>query len=153
MQESRLTAIKYMGKKKGRPQVLYRCICGKEKIIERDRVIKLVTLSCGCLQLEWCQTLRDINVTHGDSGSSEYKAWQSMKTRCYTATYASTHRYKGRGLTVCPDWLQSYELFLRDMGRKPSESHSLDRKDNSKGYSKDNCRWATVEEQASNRYY
>lgn len=58
--------------------------------------------------------------------------------------------YGGRGITVCKDWM-SFDTFLKDMGKRPSKTHTLDRIDNCKGYSKKNCRWATWEEQHSNR--
>ena len=52
---------------------------------------------------------------------------------------------------MCDEWKESFEAFYRDMGPRPSNEHSIDRKDNSKGYSKDNCRWATKKEQNNNR--
>src|SRR6266853_6128210 len=78
-------------------------------------------------------------------------AYNAMLGRCYRSNNASYYRYGRRGIRVCNRWLLSFQDFLLDMGLKPSSSHSLDRLDNSKGYSPDNCRWATPEEQCCNR--
>jgi len=72
-----------------------------------------------------------------------------MLSRCYKAEDNSYHRYGARGIAVDPSW-HIYENFIHDMGKRPSPEYSIDREDNSKGYSKSNCRWATNEEQMQN---
>lgn len=83
--------------------------------------------------------------------SKEYEAYHAMINRATNTNYYYYHRYGGRGIRVCDRWLESFENFYTDMGNAPSKDHSLDRVDNSKGYSPDNCRWATKKEQAENR--
>ena len=78
-----------------------------------------------------------------------YKIWRSMKTRCLSINHPSYQYYGAKGIAVCNEWL-SFEGFYKDMGDRPSNKHSIDRKDGSKGYFKDNCRWATPEEQSNN---
>lgn len=88
---------------------------------------------------------------HGGFGTPEYSAWRAMIKRCTNARNASYARYGARGITVCQRWLDSFENFIFDMGRRPSDKHSLDRIDNNAGYGPDNCRWATATEQQCNR--
>jgi hypothetical protein len=73
-----------------------------------------------------------------------------MKARCRQGWRKGAKYYIGRGISYDPYW-EKFENFLADMGERPAECSSLDRKDNDKGYSKENCRWATVIEQARNR--
>ena len=79
-----------------------------------------------------------------------YRAWLGMKQRCTNPKHNAFPNYGGRGITVCDRWMD-FCNFVQDMGERPSPDHSLDRKDNDKGYSPDNCRWTTRSEQALNR--
>ncbi len=81
-------------------------------------------------------------------GTPLYVAWFNMKQRCLNPRHPQYKDYGGRGITVCEQWL-TFENFAADMGPKPP-SLTLDRADNSLGYSRSNCRWASRREQRIN---
>ena len=83
------------------------------------------------------------------TGTRTYRIWCSMWTRCTNPKAIGWKYYGGRGIKVCKRW-ERFENFLKDMGVAPDD-RSIDRKDNDKGYSKSNCRWATAVEQRRNR--
>lgn len=87
--------------------------------------------------------------THGMTKTPEYRSWVHLKTRCKNKNYICYQDYGGRGISYDPRW-ENFENFYADMGKKPSRDYSLDRIDNDKGYSKENCRWATIKEQQNN---
>lgn len=81
----------------------------------------------------------------------EYGVWDAMIQRCTNRNNSNYHRYGGRGIEVCERWRSSFVLFYEDMGKRPFEGAELDRKNNSKGYTKDNCRWTTRPRNVQNR--
>lgn len=89
--------------------------------------------------------------THQKSKTPEYISWCKMINRCYNQNAINYARYGGRGILMCPEWRSSFEAFLKDVGPKPSPLHTIERKDNSLGYCKSNCIWATPLEQGNNK--
>lgn len=122
-------------------------ICGKEFSSRLTSVKEGLTSSCGCKKK---LAAKSRGVTHGMTKSVEYRTWVSMKERCDSDDPRVAKDYKNKGITVCDEWAVSFEIFFKDMGTKPSSNHSIDRVDVTKGYYKENCRWATIKEQNRN---
>ena len=126
---------------------LCKCDCGKVSIKKRLCLVTNTSKSCGCLSLE---LLLKNATKHGKSQTAEYRVWQDMKARCYNKTKNNYSSYGGRGITVCDRWRDSFENFIKDVGIRPSEKHSLERVNNDGNYEPSNVRWATGIEQSNN---
>ena len=88
---------------------------------------------------------------HGKSRTPVYNCWASMIARCYNTSLPEYKYWGGRGIRVCDRWKESFINFYEDMGERPSLKHSLERMNVDKDYTPDNCKWATIEEQARNK--
>jgi len=131
----------------GRARWLCGCECGMEKIIGGDSLRNGHTKSCGCLQKE---RVREANTTHGRYQDTAYHAWENMKQRCLNPKHPNWKHYGGRGITIHQPWIDSFEVFYRDVGGPPA-GLSIDRVWNDGPYHKFNVRWATQSQQLRNR--
>lgn len=143
---SRLTAIRRVENHSGYGQArwLFLCECGRSKELFGYSVVHGKVKSCGCLKTETKSRL-----LHGRTGSPEFLSWVSMRQRCKNPRCKAYSDYGGRGIDICREW-DVFETFLADMGPRPAGA-SLDRIDNDKGYSPQNCRWASKSQQINNR--
>lgn len=125
-----------------------KCDCGNVKSINRNSLIQGRTKSCGCERYE---RKKGINKTHGMSNTRIYHEWASMKRRCKAHT-KNEKNYYSRGIAVCKEWETDFVAF-HDWAMKNgyNDSLSIDRIDNDKGYSPENCRWIPIEAQQSNK--
>ena len=145
----RLTVIERAENKGKSVMWVCKCECKNITIVRPENLRSGRTQSCGCLHSE---QLSNRNIKHGKSNTRLYTIWESMKSRCLYKSHARFKDYGGRGITVCNEWIHDFQTFYDwSMANGYAENLTIDRINNDKGYSPDNCRWVTIKEQENNK--
>ena len=147
----RLVVLSESGRKRKEIQWECLCDCGNITYCSGWDLRNGKTVSCGCKRKEG---LPQTSYKHKEFGQRLYYVYMNIKTRCYNPKYYLFNHYGGKGITVCNEWLgedgfNNFYKWALDNGY--SDELSIDRIDNSKGYSPDNCRWVSMQTQQNNR--
>lgn len=145
------TVIGIVECKKGPSKSKCRCVCGTVQDVKNNNLLTGTSTQCIKCRVKSCGLRkRTHGCTAGRRMTPEYKAWLHMKQRCRPGA-RDARNYCDRGITVCKEWLESFETFLKDMGNRPGSQYSIERIDNNLGYSQVNCIWATRKTQNRNQ--
>lgn len=145
---NRWTVLSFSHKNKHREN-FWNCVCecGVHKVVSGNMLKGNHSKSCGCLQKEIAANKKK----HGMYKSKLYHVWAGMKQRCQNRNSKSYANYGGRSITVCKEWNDPIGFMNWALSHGYKEGLQLDRKNNSNGYTPENCRFITPRENESNR--
>jgi hypothetical protein len=146
-----LTVTQYQGSNGKKSLWAARCSCGRTVVLPGTELVKQekrgIEASCGCMRRA---TIGRKRTTHGMSKHPAFAVWRSMLDRCRLPSHAAWKNYGARGITVCDSWRGSFAAFWADMGPTYRQGLTLERENNTLGYSPENCAWRTPKVQANN---
>ena len=140
-----------------------KCDCGNIKIVRRSDFLSGKSKSCGCLIREF-NSGKSVGTSESNMDLSKrlgvepkiinkiLNSYKAMRRRCYNPNHISYKNYGKRGIEICDEWLESRDCFVKWAIENNFEPGlSIDRIDNNKGYSPDNCKFSDRHEQAINK--
>lgn len=141
----KLLVIGYAYTKRRKSYWMCQCDCGNRKIIRKDSLTTGRVKACGCQRNRY-------NIKQLENGERIHSIYNGMKQRCYNPHNKNYHRYGGRGITICKEWVDDFMNFYSwSVLHGYADDLTIDRINNDGNYEPSNCRWATWEEQAKNK--
>lgn len=149
-QFGRLTALNVSSfSKNGGAVWACKCSCGKLKNVQAGHLKGGQIKSCGCLRSETAGNLRK---SHGKSKTRLYRIWGDMKSRCNNPNTDNYSHYGMRGISVCFEWENNFLSFYTwAIGNGYADTKSIDRINVNGNYCPENCRWADIHTQSTNK--
>jgi len=149
----RLTVINRASNKGKSPRWNCICECGKHTVTHSSLLREGSQISCGCLRVEVSsQLMTRMNLKHGESRTRLNAIWREMRYRCNTPTADAYPDYGGRGVSVCTEWNNSFEVFREWALANGYQDHlTIDRENNNGNYEPGNCRWVDMKVQSNNK--
>lgn len=153
----RLTVIGQEKSQGGKSAWKCLCDCGNITTVVSTNLTLGKIKSCGCIRRE---QITERNITHNLTKSKIYKVWKGIKQRCSNPKHPSYKNYGARGIRVCEEWKENFDGFyqwsiangyIENKGNQKTNLLTIDRIDNDKNYSPDNCRWVDRATQARNK--
>lgn len=151
----RLVVVEKVESRNGHSMWKCQCDCGKFKVVMGYKLINGNTKSCGCYKSEFVAN-KNYKHGYGTTNNKVYNTYHHIKQRCNNSNNKDYQNYGGRGIAMCDEWLNDFEVFYDYATNLPNYGEegfsSIDRINNDGNYEPGNIRWATSKMQNNNRH-